>query len=158
MTNHARSCLYLSEHRHGVARAKGVPYGNPWGGQMGGTTVPLHTSDTHRTYMCCDTQYMCSPLHGIPNPPVAVHVYQQSSRASHPPQPNCCCFCCSVAKAHLSMPATEELTINQFFGFLLLGDRLHRSTIWLRCKYRGGDTQQIRDHTHATPNVEHDHR
>ena len=63
------------------------------------------------------------------------------------------CFCCSLAKAHLSMPATEDrqLTINQFFGVPLVGrSTASLYTIWSRCKYTiAADAQQIRDHTHT---------
>ena len=91
-------------------------------------------------HMCCDTQYMCSPLHGIPNPPVAVHVYQQSSRASHPLNPTAAAFVALWQKLIFQclQPTTANSQSTNSLGFLLLCDRLHHSTytISVRCKYR----------------------
>ena len=101
----------------------GIPGEDRWAGRR----FPCIQVLQPPVHMGCDAQCTCAllytryPTHSCGGSTACVTTIQL-----HPLTLDC--FCCSLAKAHLSMPATEErqLTINQFFGFLLLGDRLHR--------------------------------
>ena len=126
----------------------GIPGEDRWAGRR----FPCIQVLQPPVHMGCDAQCTCAllytryPTHSCGGSTACVTTIQL-----HPLTLDC--FCCSLAKAHLSMPATEDrqLTINQFFGFPLVGrSTASLYTIWSRCKYTiAADTQQIRDHTHA---------
>ena len=128
-----------------TARAKGVPHGNPWGGQMGGTTVPLQV-----------IQYQHNSIYSMFKPVLPggkrypTHVHQQSSAGS------AAAFCCGGKSSSFNVENRRRFTINRFFGFSLLCDRLHPPQYGSGANTRGDHTQCVC--THATPNVEHDHR
>ena len=128
-----------------TARAKGVPHGNPWGGQMGGTTVPLQVIQYQHNSIYSMFKPVLPGGKGYPT-----HVHQQSSAGS-PPLPFV-----AVAKAHLSMLKTaagSQSTDSLGFLFCAIDCILHNM---------GAVQIQSCDHTqwvtHATPNVEHGHR
>ena len=113
-----------------TARAKGVPHGNPWGGQMGGTTVPLQV-----------IQYQRNSIYSMFKPVLPggkrypTHVHQQSSAGS------AAAFCCGGKSSSFNVENRRRFTINRFFGFSLLCDRLHPP------QYGSGANTERRPHT-----------
>ena len=163
-TNPAHSSLYLAEHRHHRAACwagtMGVPYGNPWGGQMGGTTVSLHSSvTTPRTYGLRYPVYMCSPLHAIPNP-LVWWKYMCNNNELHPPHPRLLLLLSrqssSFNACNRGPPAHNQpilwgpscWAIDCIVIYNMVAVQIHNSS---------RRTTNTRPHTHATPNVEHDH-
>ena len=113
---------------------------------------PVHVGcDTQCVSRTCALLYTRYPTHSCGGSTACVTTIQL-----HPLTLDC--FCCSLAKAHLSMPATEDrqLTINRFFGFSLVGRSTGSFYNMVAVQIQTHNKYET-THTHATPNVEHDH-
>ena len=132
----------------------GIPGEDRWAGRR----FPCIQVLQPPVHMGCDTQCTCAllytryPTHSCGGSTACVTTIQL-----HPLTLDC--FCCSLAKAHLSMPATEDHNQPILWGpscwaidciviYNMVAVQIHNSS---------RHTTNTRPHTHATPNVEHDH-
>ena len=106
------------------------------------------------------TQYQRNSIYSMFKPVLPggkrypTHVHQQSSAGSLSAAA-AVAFCCGGKSSSFNVENRRRFTINRFFGFSLLCDRLHPPQYGSGANTRGDHTQWV---THATPNVEHDHR
>ena len=97
--------------------------------------------------------YNTNSIYSMFKPVLPTHVHQQSSVGSL--SAAAVAFCCGGKSASFNVENRRRFTINRFFEFSLLCDRLHPPQYGSGANTRGDHTQCV---THATPNVEHDHR